>query len=83
MPSIMKSDEIPQVGTVELQLPILGKIKGLSYNNETCQYLGIPYADIPGRFRRSVPAAPWKNGEHDGTKLGYDKVIFSRFRLTA
>ncbi|KAF8855622.1 alpha/beta-hydrolase [Acephala macrosclerotiorum] len=58
MPSIMKSDEIPQVGTVELQLPTLGNIKGLSYNNETCQ------------FRRSVSAAPWKNGEHDGTKLG-------------
>lgn len=67
----MRSDEIPEVGTVELQVPNLGKVKGISYNNETCQYLGIPYADIPGRFRRSVPASRWENGQHDGTKLGY------------
>ncbi|KAF2808119.1 alpha/beta-hydrolase [Mytilinidion resinicola] len=66
----MKSDEIPKVDTVETHIPGLGKIKGLSYNDSTCQYLGIPYANIPGRFRRSVPSPAWKNGEHDGTKLG-------------
>ncbi|CZR56851.1 uncharacterized protein PAC_06740 [Phialocephala subalpina] len=83
MPSAMKSDEVPKVGTVELRIPDLGKVKGLSYNNETCQYLGIQYAEIPGRFRRSVPATPWKNGEHDGTKLGYEKPSTLRLRLTA
>lgn len=67
----MLSDEIPQIGSVELAVPSLGKIKGLSYNSKTCQYLGIPYAEIPGRFRRSVPAeAPWKDEQWDGTKLG-------------
>ena len=67
----MFSDMIPEVGSVELEIPNLGKIQGLKYDNTTCQYLGIPYADIPGRFRKSKPAAePWKGGIWDGTKLG-------------
>ena len=67
----MKSDEIPSVSEVQLDVAGLGSIKGLSLNNETCQYLGIPYATIPGRFRRSVLAdSAWPNGTWDGTKLG-------------
>ncbi|CAK7236589.1 hypothetical protein SCUCBS95973_009658 [Sporothrix curviconia] len=66
----MRSDEIPSLGQVTLDVPGLGSITGLSLNNTTCQYLGIPYASIPGRFRRSVPATAWADGQHDGTKLG-------------
>ncbi|TVY46502.1 Para-nitrobenzyl esterase [Lachnellula occidentalis] len=66
----MLSDEIPVVGNVELEVPSLGKIKGLSYDDQTCQYLGIQYAEVPGRFRRPKPPAPWKDGCYDGTKLG-------------
>ncbi|CAK7231344.1 hypothetical protein SBRCBS47491_007899 [Sporothrix bragantina] len=66
----MKSDEIPTLGRVTLDVPGLGSITGLSLNNTTCQYLGIPYASIPGRFRRSVPTIAWTDGQHDGTKLG-------------
>lgn len=67
----MRSDETPDIGTVKLNVPSLGRITGLSFNSSTCQYLGIPYAEIRGRFQRSVPAGPWKNGIWDGTKLGY------------
>ena len=58
----MHLDTIPEVGSVELEVPQLGKIKRLKYDGGSyCQYLGIPYADIPGRFRKSVLAAePWK-----------------------
>ncbi|RDW57295.1 carboxylic ester hydrolase-29 [Coleophoma crateriformis] len=66
----MLSDEIPAVDTVELDVPSLGKITGLTYNDATCQYLGIQYGEIPGRFRRPQPAKPWKDGKYDGTRLG-------------
>ncbi|KAK7420229.1 hypothetical protein QQX98_002884 [Neonectria punicea] len=66
----MKSDEIPSIGQVDLNVPELGTVTGISLNNEVCQYLGIPYGEVPGRFRRSVPSRPWKGGKHDGTKLG-------------
>ena len=67
----MRSDETPNIETVSLDVPSLGTIRGLSFNNSTCQFLGIPYAEIPGRFQRSVPAGPWKDGIWDGRKLGY------------
>ncbi len=67
----MLSDEIPMIGRIELEVPSLGKVNGISYDNQTSQYLGIPYAEIPGRFRRSVPAKEWENRQWDGTKLGY------------
>jgi hypothetical protein len=69
----MLSDKIPEVGSVELEVPQLGKIKGLKYDGGSCcQYLGIPYADIPGRFRQSLAAAePWKGGEWNVINLGY------------
>ncbi|CAG9943064.1 unnamed protein product [Clonostachys rosea f. rosea IK726] len=67
----MKSDEIPSIDQVFLEVPSLGTLKGISLNGKTCQYLGIPYASVPGRFRRSVPASePWENGNWDGTRLG-------------
>lgn len=66
----MKSDETPRLGEVKLDVPSLGAVTGLSLNDETCQYLGIPYASVPGRFRRSVPTTFWEGGHHDGTKLG-------------
>ncbi|KAH8901120.1 alpha/beta-hydrolase [Thozetella sp. PMI_491] len=67
----MRSDEIPQVSQVQLDVPGLGTVTGLSLNKHVCQYLGIPYAQVPGRFRRSIPTpAPWKDGQWDGTKLG-------------
>jgi carboxylesterase type B len=67
----MRSDEIPAVSQSQVEVPNLGTVNGISLNNKTCQYLGIPYAEIPGRFRRPVLAdTPWKNGIWDGTKLG-------------
>jgi hypothetical protein len=66
----------PQVSTVQLDVPSLGTITGLCFDGSICQYLGIPYADVPGRFRRSVPAAePWPEERWDGTKLGYGVLI--------
>lgn len=66
----MLSHVIPEIGSVELIVPTLGEVKGISYDNQICQYLGIPYGTIPGRFRRPQPAGPWENGKWDGTKLG-------------
>ncbi|KAH7024355.1 Alpha/Beta hydrolase protein [Microdochium trichocladiopsis] len=67
-----RSLEIPSTATTKLKVPGLGVISGLSYNDGECiQYLGIPYARIPGRFRRSVPSKkPWPSNAWDGTKLG-------------
>lgn len=49
----------------------LGKVHGVHYDSiNVTQYLGIPYATVPGRFRKSVVLEQWANGEHDGTKLG-------------
>lgn len=68
---MLHSDSVPTVDNVEIEIPSLGNIKGITYENELTQFLGIKYADIPGRFRRSIPAAePWVGGSHDGTKLG-------------
>ena len=66
----MRSDEIPTIDTVELKVPQLGTITGLRYNGKTCQYLGIPFGEIPGRFRRSTLVTKWDGGRWDGTKLG-------------
>lgn len=78
----MKSDITPEIGTTELIVPTLGKIKGFSYDDKVCQYLGIPYGKIPGRFRRSVPADAWAKGTWDGTKLGYVFWLFLGTRLS-
>ncbi|KAI1342745.1 alpha/beta-hydrolase [Xylariaceae sp. FL0016] len=57
--------------TVNLPVPGYGSIDGLCFDGKSTQYLGIPYATIPGRFRRPQPAtAPWPEHRWDGTKLG-------------
>lgn len=67
-----QSRKTPIMTTTTRGIPGLGSISGISYENGECvQYLGIPYADIPGRFRKSVPARePWPGNRWDGTKLG-------------
>ncbi|KIW64786.1 hypothetical protein PV04_09695 [Phialophora macrospora] len=61
----------PVVNKVELDVPSLGTITGLCFYDQTCQYYGIPYATVPGRFRRPQPSPkPWPNNRWDGTKLG-------------
>lgn len=67
---IMRSDDVPTLSEVLLEVSGLGTLKGIALNDTTCQYLGIPYAEIPGRFRRSISVEQWKDGKWDGTKLG-------------
>ena len=58
--------------SVGLQVPDLGTVTGLCFDQQTCQYTGIPYATVPGRFRRPQPAADaWPENKWDGTKIGY------------
>lgn len=67
----MRSDEAPKITTTVVEVPGLGTITGLSLNNDVCQYLGIQYAKVPGRFRRAVAApTPWPDRQWDGTVLG-------------
>lgn len=67
-----RSLQVPSTSTASLEVPKLGTITGILYNGGECtQYLGITYANIPGRFRRSIPAQePWPMRTCDGTKLG-------------
>ncbi|RMJ06783.1 hypothetical protein BHE90_015287 [Fusarium euwallaceae] len=56
---------------IGLQVPGLGNLSGLCFDGKVCQYMGVPYATIPGRFRRSQPVeGPWPDDRWDGTKLG-------------
>ncbi|EXJ59293.1 hypothetical protein A1O7_06725 [Cladophialophora yegresii CBS 114405] len=56
--------------TVDLKVPGLGTVSGWCFDGTTCQYYGVPYGKVPGRFRRPQPAdAPWPNNRWDGTKL--------------
>lgn len=34
------------------------------------RFFGVPYADIPARFRNSIPKTSWEGNEWDGKKLG-------------
>ena len=70
--SVPRSLAVPWIEHTVLKVPGLGRISGLSYNGgQYHQYLGIPYGEIPGRFRRSVPASePWPDETWNGTKLG-------------
>lgn len=63
--------------TATLRIPELGTIEGLCSNGKTTQFFGIPYAKIPGRFRRPQPIQPpWPKGASwDGTKLGYVRLL--------
>lgn len=48
----------------------IGSFKGLDYEElNTKQVLGIPFATVPGRFRKSQLNDQWAN-QFDGTKLG-------------
>ncbi|EXJ78574.1 hypothetical protein A1O1_08975 [Capronia coronata CBS 617.96] len=61
----------PTITKVSLDVPALGKATGLCFDGQTCQYYGVPYATVPGRFRRPQPAPkPWTGNKWDGTKLG-------------
>ncbi|KAF9869968.1 hypothetical protein CkaCkLH20_12577 [Colletotrichum karsti] len=56
---------------IDLEVPELGTLTGLCFDNRTCQYTNVPYATIVGRFRRSQPyQGTWPGGKLDGTKLG-------------
>lgn len=59
------------VSNVNVDVPSLGSAEGFCYDGKTCQYLSIPYATVPGRFRRPQPApSPWpENGHFDATKF--------------
>ncbi|CAH0050690.1 unnamed protein product [Clonostachys solani] len=56
---------------IDLDVPGFGTLTGLCFDNNVCQYMGVPYATVPGRFRRPQPVSkPWPSGKWDGTKLG-------------
>lgn len=64
----MKYEYQPEKVSLETDL---GKIKGLDFKElNVVQYLGIPYATVPGRFRKSKLVEKWNGGFHDGTQLG-------------
>lgn len=62
--------QIP-VGTAELEIEGLGKLKGFIYPNGVRQFCGIPYGRLAKRWTRSTLATSWENNFHDGTRLGY------------
>ncbi|KAJ5802640.1 uncharacterized protein N7503_005090 [Penicillium pulvis] len=53
-----------------LDVHSLGKIDGWHYADGVEQYCGIPYADLPKRWTRSVLKTSWPDRYHDGTQLG-------------
>ena len=59
------------VGFTTVKVESLGTLKGLVYENGVRQFCGIPYATLTKRWTRSTLATSWKNGVHDGTKLGF------------
>lgn len=69
------------VSNVNVDVPSLGSTEGICYDGKTCQYLSIPYATIPGRFRRPKPApSPWpENGHFDATKFRYVYFTYRMF----
>lgn len=80
MPLVTQRLESITVTNVELDVPGLGRAKGLCYDGLTCQYLGIPFATIPGRFRRPKPAPmPWPARVLDASKYGYEllQLVFT------
>ncbi|KAJ5675538.1 hypothetical protein N7462_008435 [Penicillium macrosclerotiorum] len=53
-------------------IPGLGTLEGLQYANGVQQFCGIPYADLPKRWTRSILKTSWNGGYHDGAHLGHD-----------
>lgn len=69
----MTTSQAPQytVSHHSIDVPNLGKITGLKFKETgVVQYLGIPFATIPGRFRKSQLLDKWQDDELDATKLG-------------
>ncbi|KAF2809447.1 alpha/beta-hydrolase [Mytilinidion resinicola] len=65
------AQDVKVITKVSLNVPELGEITGICFDGKTTQYMGIPYATVPGRFRRPQPAAvPWPDQKWDGTKVG-------------
>lgn len=64
MPAIAPS------GTVELEIPGLGKVKGFEFPNGVRHFSSIPYGRLSKRWTRATLATSWENNYHDGTKLG-------------
>ncbi|PYH46924.1 alpha/beta-hydrolase [Aspergillus saccharolyticus JOP 1030-1] len=60
------------VSKCSIDLPFLGKLGGLQYENGVQQFCGIPYARLQKRWSRSELNSSWENNHHDGTKLGAD-----------
>jgi len=79
MPLVTEDLESISVTRVELDAQGLGRATGLCYDGSTCQYLGVPYAIIPGRFRRPQPApTPWPDHVLDATNFGYELYLLPR-----
>ena len=82
MTLVTENLESIRVTHIELEVPGLGRATGLCNNCKTCQYLGIPYANVPGRFRRPRPApAPWPDHALDATKFGYELLSLRFMRM--
>ncbi|CDK27222.1 unnamed protein product [Kuraishia capsulata CBS 1993] len=58
----------------DLEIPGLGELTGLEFDNGSEQYLGIPYATFPRRFAPSKVLTEWteleKGVKRDATKYG-------------
>lgn len=56
--------------TTPIEIPSLGRIKGLSYPSGTRQFCGIPYARLQQRWKRSELLTSLPEAYHDGTQYG-------------
>lgn len=52
------------------QHPTLGELKGVRRNGDVVQFRGIPFADIPARFRQSVLRTKLPQVPYDATQPG-------------
>ncbi|KAH6995389.1 hypothetical protein EDB80DRAFT_877256 [Ilyonectria destructans] len=63
------------VDTTAINVPSLGKIKGLLYDNGVRQFCGIPYADLAKRWSRSTLKSNLPGDYHDGTQHGRQDIL--------
>ncbi|ORY26779.1 Alpha/Beta hydrolase protein [Naematelia encephala] len=57
--------------TTSIEVKDLGTAQGwFNHEDGTTQFFGIPYADIPARFRHSTLKTAWPNRQWDARKLG-------------
>lgn len=64
----MPASQTP-IGRCKLEVEGLGVVEGLSFPSAH-QFCGIPYGSLTKRWTRSQLQSSWKDGLHDGTKLG-------------